>query len=114
MRDRRPRDRSVDDELTPPSESAHDPLKEHAPILRAQDRRRAHAPPEAAFADATRGGAAELPHRRELEESFGQDLSGVQAFTGRKEAMQPLGAHAVAGGEQVAFADANPSKELVA
>ena len=41
---------------------------------------------DASFHDATREGAAEVPYRRDMERSFGQDLSNLQAFTGRAAA----------------------------
>lgn len=71
------------------------------------------ADPHAAFG-AAMSGAGPVPFRAEMEASFGDDLSGVQAALGRPAEMASLGAHAASRGEQVAFASASPDKELVA
>ncbi len=63
------------------------------------------------------GSAQEVPHRKEMEQSFGgADFSGVKAYTDGPalKANNDLGAHAYAAGDQVAFASSNPSKETVA
>lgn len=62
------------------------------------------------------GSASEVPHRAEMEQSFGADFSGVKAYTDGPalKANQDLGAHAYAAGDQVAFSTSNPSKALVA
>jgi hypothetical protein len=49
-----------------------------------------------------------------MEQSFGQDFSGVQAYTGRAGAVDGLSADAATRGEQVAFGAGAPSRELVA
>lgn len=67
-----------------------------------------------AWGRATAGAAGAVPYRREMERAFGQDFSGVRAYTGRREPMEAIGAHAAANGEQVAFAEASPSRKLVA
>ena len=64
------------------------------------------------------GGGGQVPHRQEMEASFGgADFSGVQAHVGTSQARQAcdaLGANAYAKGGQVAFKSDNPSKALVA
>ena len=60
---------------------------------------------------------ATLPHRARLEASFGADLSDVRAVLGGVGACALLderNAEAVALGDAIVFADANPSAELVA
>lgn len=74
----------------------------------------AAADPGAAFSQATSGGGGEVPFRGEMERSFGQDFSGVSAHVGKTEEMHSISAHAATNGEQIAFADSSPSKELVA
>ncbi len=63
------------------------------------------------------GEGEEIPHREEMEESFGQDFGDVRAHTGPKanKAAKGLGAHAYAVGNNVAFAGGGkPKKSLVA
>ncbi len=60
------------------------------------------------------GNATELPHRKEIEQSYGVDLSHVQAYTGAKDACANLGAEAYTQGSRVAFASDKPSLELAA
>jgi hypothetical protein len=57
---------------------------------------------------------SELPHRAEMERSFGRPLGHVQAYTGASRELAPYGAQALATGNVVAFADARPSPALVA
>lgn len=57
-------------------------------------------------------GSGEVPHRAEMERAFGEDFSSVRSSTGAD--LSGLGAVGAAQGETVAFADASPSKELVA
>lgn len=72
------------------------------------------AEPDAAFQEATSGGAGAVPYQQEMEQSFGEDFSGVESHVGQASPMEDLGARAAARGEQVAFADASPDKEDVA
>lgn len=69
-----------------------------------------------AAAAGTSGGGAALPHRQELEASFGVDLGHVRAHTGggASQACEALGAEAYATGNDVVFGSANPSLFLVA
>ena len=62
------------------------------------------------------GGAGEIPHRKEMEESFGQDFGHVKAYTdgNAAKASNELGAHAYAVGDQVAFGSNTPDKATVA
>jgi hypothetical protein len=62
------------------------------------------------------GQATEVPYRAEMEAGFGVDFGGVQAFTGgdAAQASQALGAEAYTVGQNVAFADASPGKDVVA
>lgn len=63
------------------------------------------------------GEGAEIPHRAEMEESFGQDFGDVRAHTGPQanQAARGLGAHAYAVGNNIAFANGGkPNKALVA
>jgi hypothetical protein len=53
-----------------------------------------------------------LPHREHVEQMFGASFEGVQAHVGVD--LSALGARAAAKGDTVAFADARPSRELVA
>lgn len=57
---------------------------------------------------------SELPHRAEMEQSFGRPLGHIQAYTGLSHELAAHGARALATGDVVAFADAAPSPELVA
>ncbi len=70
--------------------------------------------PGETFSAATAGAGRAIPHQEKMEAAFGQDFSGVQAYTGKKSEMGALGAHAAAQGDKVAFADSNPSEKLVA
>ncbi|HEX3766581.1 MAG TPA: DUF4157 domain-containing protein [Kofleriaceae bacterium] len=62
------------------------------------------------------GGGHEVPHRAQMEQSFGMDFSNVRAHSGgpATKANDTLGSHAYAMGNQVAFKSANPSPSLVA
>jgi uncharacterized protein DUF4157 len=62
------------------------------------------------------GGGHEVPHRAQMEQSFGMDFGGVRAHTdaGASKANDTLGSHAYAMGNQVAFKSASPSPSLVA
>src|SRR2546423_8571048 len=70
--------------------------------------------PGRAMDAATRGPSAELPHRGEMERAFNQSFGDVKVHTGQKEPMAALGAHAATEGRTVAFAEAQPAKQLVA
>jgi hypothetical protein len=90
---------------------------ELAPALKAGGAANARAGNAAEIAAAgTASGGQEIPYRQEMEASFGADFSNVQAHFGDSaaQASQALGAKAYAMGNQVAFADPNPSKALVA
>src|SRR5512133_1449034 len=50
--------------------------------------------PGEAFGRATAGGGGEVPHRQEMERSFGHDFASVQAHTGRSAEMDAIDAHA--------------------
>ncbi len=69
-----------------------------------------------ATAEAGFSGGGEVPHRQEMEGFFGQSFADVSATTGGAAAgaCEDLGANAYAVGNQVAFADSNPDKSLVA
>ena len=62
------------------------------------------------------GAATEVPHRKEMESSFGADFSGVKSYSDgpAKKASSDLGAEAYAAGNQVAFSSSNPDKATVA
>jgi hypothetical protein len=62
------------------------------------------------------GSAQEVPHRAEMEKSFGVGFGHVKAYTDApaKKANEQLGSNAYAMNDSVAFGTANPSKELVA
>jgi len=62
-----------------------------------------------------KGSAASLPHLNRIQQSFGVDLSGVQAYVGgdAAAACQRMGAQAYASGNQIAFKE-QPSLELAA
>ena len=62
------------------------------------------------------GPAGEVPYREEMEARFGQPFDDVRAHTGAEaaEAATSLRADAFAMGDEVAFADAAPSRETVA
>jgi len=59
-------------------------------------------------------GGSELPYRVDLERAFGEDLSTVTANVGQSQLLAPMGARGAAIGERLAFADATPSRDLVA
>src|SRR3954470_15346745 len=69
-----------------------------------------------AFAAATSGPAAEVPFRRDMERSFGEDFSGVHAHVGGPAlaGLDALGANAAARGDTIAFGTATPDRALVA
>jgi hypothetical protein len=62
------------------------------------------------------GGGHEVPHRPEMEKSFGMDFSHVRAHSDSSatKANDTLGSHAYAMGNQIAFKSASPSPSLVA
>ena len=62
------------------------------------------------------GGGHEIPHRAQMEQSFGMDFGNVRAHSdaGAAKANDTLGSHAYAMGNQVAFKSASPSPSLVA
>lgn len=70
--------------------------------------------PTAAFDTAAAGPGGAVPYKAEMEQSFGEDFTGVRAHTGEAPAMKAMGARAAASGEDVTFADTSPSKEEVA
>ncbi len=76
------------------------------------------APPSSTPDDplASRMGAApvSLPYLAEMEESFGEDLSGVEAWLGETDQMDRLAAQAASSQEVVVFRDSDPSRETVA
>ncbi len=53
-----------------------------------------------------RGGL--LPHRAEMEHSFGRSFANVEARTGMAAELAPLGAQAITIGQTMAFADSQP------
>jgi hypothetical protein len=66
---------------------------------------------------ATSGAPTRLPFLQEMEFAFNQDLAGVSAFLGNREArdgLGRLGAVGAASGERVAFRSTAPSRALVA
>jgi Domain of unknown function (DUF4157) len=66
--------------------------------------------------DGFRGTPVELPHRAELEKSFGVSFAGVKAYTDEhaRRATERLDAKAYAAGNRIAFRMPNPDKALVA
>jgi hypothetical protein len=62
------------------------------------------------------GGGHEIPHRAQMEQSFGMDFAHVRAHSDgpAMKANDTLGSHAYAMGNQVAFKSASPSPSLVA
>jgi hypothetical protein len=62
------------------------------------------------------GPAMSLPYRSEMESGFGVSFSGVTAYGGgaAADANAALGSQAYAVGQQIAFADASPAREVVA
>jgi hypothetical protein len=62
------------------------------------------------------GGGHEVPHRQQLEQSFGMDFGHVRAHSDSPatKANDTLGSHAYAMGNQIAFKSASPSPALVA
>ncbi|NOY27494.1 MAG: OmpA family protein [Oligoflexia bacterium] len=65
-----------------------------------------------AFAQATQGAGGALPFMDQAQAASGQDLSGVQAFTGKGQ-VAAAGAKALTDGAAVAFADTNPDQDTV-
>ncbi len=70
--------------------------------------------PGAVFDAACTGAATEVPYKAEMESAFGQSFDNVSAFVNRAAELAPLNAEGAAVGETVAFAEANPSKHVVA
>ncbi|TMQ05010.1 MAG: DUF4157 domain-containing protein [Deltaproteobacteria bacterium] len=62
------------------------------------------------------GGGHDVPHRREMESSFGMGFGHVRAHSDSSaaKANDTLGSHAYAMGNQIAFKSASPSRALVA
>lgn len=62
------------------------------------------------------GSGGAIPHRDEMEAKFGTSLDGIRAHTGdtAADANRVLGSEAFTYGGDIAFRDANPSKETVA
>jgi len=62
------------------------------------------------------GSAQEIPHRAQMEESFGMGFGHVRAYTDgpARQANEALGANAYAMNDSVAFSTPNPSPALVA
>ena len=97
------------------SERAAASAEAGATILRAASSEAAvDGEPADRFAEATRGGGGAVPFQKEMERSFGQDLSGVTAHVGQKRALDGLGASAAARGDTIAFASSSPDREVVA
>lgn len=71
---------------------------------------------DAAPAWETDGGATvgEVPHRAQMEQTFGEDFSSVRAHVGASQSLGAAGARGAASGESVAFSDANPEPGVVA
>jgi hypothetical protein len=55
-----------------------------------------------------------VPYQADMERRFGTSFAGVTAYVGQHDAMSQLGARGVAHGDVVAFADAAPSRSVVA
>ncbi len=74
------------------------------------------APPDQIARAGLIGTASEVPYRADMERAFGQSFGDVAAHRGEaaQAATISLGAHAYTLGEDIAFADENPSKEVVA
>jgi len=83
-------------------------------VSRSADGGEVQAEPGQRFAQATAGGGGSVPFMGEMEAAFGQDFGGVSAHFGQAGPMADIGARAAASGETIAFAEASPSKELVA
>lgn len=66
------------------------------------------------FQQAIQGPGSSLPYQSEMEQFFGESFGGVNVYFGRKKEMDALGANAAAYGQDIVFAEQNPSKELVA
>lgn len=64
--------------------------------------------------DSSPTSAAPLPFLREMERSFGEDLSTIRAYTGRQSHLDSIGALAAAKGEDVEFRDGAPDRTTVA
>lgn len=107
-----------------------DSVKSHQPPAKATPKPATSAAPAASAGNAARLSSLEdrlgraaaaadraLPRRARLEESFGADLGDVRVAFGGDEVASLLaerGADAVAVGNSILFADANPSPDLVA
>ena len=92
-------------------------LAGQTPIFRSATAAATTAAPDEAFAKATSGPSAEVPHRAAMEQSFGLDFSRIHAHVGDPAATQglaQLGARGAARGDEVAFDSASPSQHLVA
>lgn len=63
--------------------------------------------------DATSGSPGPLPYKEELEAAFGVALDEVRAYLAQP-AVKQMGALAVTKGDDIAFADGSPPKEIVA
>jgi|GEM_PF-3305729 len=63
-----------------------------------------------------RGAGGEIPHKEQMERSFGRRFDHVRAHVGgdAADANTQLGAHAYAMGDRIAFKRANPAPSLVA
>jgi hypothetical protein len=70
--------------------------------------------PEGPMAPGRRMSTDSLPHAQKMEAAFGTSFEGVKARTGAQTEMRELGAHAVARGDEITFASAQPSEHLVA
>jgi hypothetical protein len=70
--------------------------------------------PTELFDQATSGAAQKVPFLEDMEASFGQDFSDVEAHVGEKQEMSKMGARAAAMGDHVAFADTKPDRKTVA
>ena len=66
--------------------------------------------------DGFQGSAGSVPFQKEMEAAFQADFSHVQAYTkgAAADACAAMGAKAYTVGNQIAFRDANPTKETVA
>src|SRR5262245_22749210 len=73
-----------------------------------------HRDTDARLGPAAGGTAREVPHRALMESAFGEDFSGVRAYTGRKAALDTMGARGAAADETVVLASDSPAPGLVA
>jgi len=62
------------------------------------------------------GGGGEVPHKEEMEQSFGTSFAGVKAHTdgAAQKSNKDMGSNALAAGQNVSFSTASPDKGLVA